>query len=511
MSPEKPDKTAPKRDRFPIVIRNGSVSAKIYRVWRLYKRKGGRKQRREVYSLAFGSAEGRKVSQYGKLSSAKAQARLAVDQIAAGEAEGALMTKADRAELMRARDVAADTSVLNALEQWKKARDLVGEEMIAACEAWAQRKTKLEHITINDAVEKFLADKRSDGVNTENSYEGVFDKFRADFGTRFLDKIHVRELNTWLKAVVVPATRNTYRKRIVTLFRWAKDQEYLPRDATTEAEMTKAISEPPPPRAVISPATFTTWLDGCLLAHPEYVPAMSLAGFCGMRSIEVDRQVWEDINLGEGHLNVTAAKKGTAQDRYIKIQPVLKAWLELTPRKERKGLIHPYDTQIMTLVRNFGRRELKLNLPSNCLRKSWVSYRLAITKDVAATSLDGGHSSQVEIRNYRGKVKESVALEWFNIFPPVQRARERLKSPQWISKCNHSVYRGLASFWPEEMHIEFSKVRLLPADQQGKALARVLGAPLHIVEELMNTRLKNAAKLERRRNPAPVVPLESAG
>ena len=49
----------------------------------------------------------------------------------------------------------------------------------------------------------------------------------------------------WGRAFVAlrenPVTRNTFRKRIVSVWRWAQRQGYLPRGVHTEAEMTEAV------------------------------------------------------------------------------------------------------------------------------------------------------------------------------------------------------------------------------------------------------------------------------
>jgi hypothetical protein len=58
-----------------------------------------------------------------------------------------------------------------------------------------------------------------------------------------------------------------------------------------------------------------------------------------------------------------------------------------------------------------------VKIPENSLRKSWVSYRLAQTKDLAATALEAGHSATVEIRNYRELATPAAAAAWFAIHP----------------------------------------------------------------------------------------------
>jgi integrase len=415
-------KSKPSKDRFPLIIRNGSVSAKIYSLRRKFKR-AGKVDERTVYSLAYVGIQGRRVRQFGILARAKAEGRLVVDQIAAGEVEGALMSKADRALLMGAKEIAGAMPLLTALSEWKQAKELVGPELLPACRAWAKRLTRVKSKLVPKVVKEFIDVKSRDHVNMDNSYRWVLEPFAKKFAAHSLDQIHVRELSEWLQQQKNPATRNTFRKRIVTLFRWARTLEYLPREMTTEAELTVSVEEPPPARALIEVEIYEKLIRGFEAERPDLIPAIVIAGFAGLRSVEVAAQIWEDINLEEGHLSVTAAKKGTTADRYVPLSPAAVAWLSLTPKAERHGIIHGYDTEVITIVRNYARRTLKLDLPRNTLRKSWISHRLAVTKDLAATSLEAGHSSQVEVRNYRGKVKEPEGHKWFRINPSQQRNR----------------------------------------------------------------------------------------
>ena len=71
-------------------------------------------------------------------------------------------------------------------------------------------------------------------------------------------------------------------------------------------------------------------------ARQGMLPMLVLGAFAGMRTAEIQRQLWSDINLERGYIRVTAAKGHTAQKRLIPISDNLAAWL--TPL-ERKGKI----------------------------------------------------------------------------------------------------------------------------------------------------------------------------
>jgi hypothetical protein len=55
----------------------------------------------------------------------------------------------------------------------------------------------------------------------------------------------------------------------------------------------------------------------------------------------------------------------------------------------------------------------------NALRASALSYRLALTKDAAATALEMGNSPSVLMRDYRELTTHGQAVQWFNVITTI--------------------------------------------------------------------------------------------
>jgi integrase len=405
----KPCETVSRHERFPIAIKSGSVAVKIYRV----RHKGAAKG--YVFSLVYSTATGRKVRQFVNLNEAKEEGRLAASRIAEGQAEASQLSRSDRDDLVAARQITGSVPLIAALQEWAKAREIVGTDLLSAAEAWKRRQTKHERILVSDAVDRFIAGKVADGVNTGASYKSILGALKRDLGARYLDALNSRDWQAWLNTRADPVTRNTFRKRAVTLSRWAKRQGYLPREVTTESEMTERAQEPPPSRDILKPADLRKLLHA-FEDRPDLLPAIVLSAFCGLRSKEAHFQTWEDIDLDREHVRVSRAKAGTFASRLVPLPACAAKWLRLTPAAGRTGRIHSHKTDVFTLVRNLARAR-KVEIPKNALRKSWVSYRLAKTQDLAATAFEAGHSVAVEIRNYRELATPAEARAWFAIVP----------------------------------------------------------------------------------------------
>ena len=65
----------------------------------------------------------------------------------------------------------------------------------------------------------------------------------------------------------------------------------------------------------------------------------------------------------------------------------------------------------------------------NALRHSFISYRVALTGDVARTALEAGNSPKMIFRHYREIVDEEAAKAWFAITPPDDWVPKQLPWP----------------------------------------------------------------------------------
>jgi integrase len=390
---------------FPIEIKKSSARAKIYRV-KHEKSKGG-----FLFTTAWYSGSLRKTKQFANLDDAKRFAKERVAILASGDQTAIEISRSDLAELEAARKITGDVPLLVAVEEWSKARNLCDDELLSAARSWNRKNSSsIKRIEASEAVAQFLAAKKRQGVDISASYKRVLPHLEKRFSGVRLDLISTAMLQDWLDSNFDHAgTRNTVRKRVVTLFRWARKQGYLPKDAITEAEDTEAARENPHEIGIISPGVLRQCLSTIREKAPHYLPALILAAHCGLRRSEIHGQRWEDIELDRHHARVSTAKKGTPARRLVPLSDVA---IDILKPFESKGPV--CSNLAIDRIRDICISS-EIELQPNCFRHSFITYRCAATGDIARTSMEAGNSPKIIHRHYRELATEAEGREYFEV------------------------------------------------------------------------------------------------
>src|SRR5204863_1727073 len=182
-----------------------------------------------------------------------------------------------------------------------------------------------------------------------------------------------------------PRARNNIRMSIVTLFNFARTRGYLPKGQPTEAcEVAKAKDR----GGAIGILTPKQLADLLTASDEEARLYFAIGAFTGLRSAELIRLEWEDVNFVRGHIEVGKGKAKTATRRLVPIQPNLMRWL--SPYRGRSGLVFASEH---AASRSIARaKEIVGDWPTNALRHSYATYRLAQCQDAARVSLEMGNS-----------------------------------------------------------------------------------------------------------------------
>jgi len=387
------------RSKFPIEVKSGSSVVKIY----ANKRNDGR----EIFQVGW-YLGGRRLKQFNDLPSAKDFAKQQADDLRRQTSSESL-TRNQVLEYSEAKRLCGNESLVTVVKECLKAREMTGDQTILAAKEFANTIKPYNSALTPEVLEAFIGAKQNAGIKIKTTYKNTFVLFAEAFGKFKFDSIKTSQLQYWLDQFNHPATRNTHRRRIVTLFRWSRKNGYLTKAAQTEAEDTERAKEPPYNIGIIDAETFKDCINK-MSDHPHYVSALALATFCGLRRSEVHGQDWKDIHLDRNLLRVTVAKSGTAQNRYVPICD--RAAYYLQQHRVKSGPV--CDNLAIDRIRDIC-TTAGIELPKNCFRHSFISYRVAQTGDVARTSLEAGNSPAIIHKHYRELVTKEQAHEWFAV------------------------------------------------------------------------------------------------
>src|SRR5205823_7790642 len=183
-----------------------------------------------------------------------------------------------------------------------------------------------------------------------------------------------------------------------------------PKGQPTEAEEVAKAKDRGGKIGILTPKQLASLLDR---GDDEPKLYFAIGAFTGLRSAELIRLEWDDVNFARGHIQVAKGKAKTATRRLVPIQSNLMRWL--SPHRGRSGLVFASEH---AASRSIARaKDIIGDWPTNALRHSYATYRLAQCHDAARVSLEMGTSAQMLFRNYRELADEQDAAAWFSLAP----------------------------------------------------------------------------------------------
>lgn len=407
----------------PIEIKRGNVIVKIYT---------GKNRVNGVhynqYTLVYYEGTQRRKRNFGDLEEAKREGVLCATKIASGEHEVLKLSSADRAIYLQAvaelrpLQIPLNVAVLEytaAVKQLPK-----GASLKEAVEFFRRRSpANLVTRTVKQVVDEMLAAKRAAKLSKvhlsdlESRLGRFADAFQMNIGS-----VSGKLVQTWLDQMNLSGrTKRNNLHAVGALFRFAIKQKYLPKDALEEIESVQQAKLDDGEIEIFSPAEMRELL---VTARPEMVPWLAIAGFAGLRSAELQRLDWSEVNLAERHIEISAKKAKTAARRLAPITDNLAAWL--APYAKVSGKVTSFDSwwnQLPKLVDEINQLRLKHKQAGkflwkhNGLRHSFCSYRLASIQNAAQVALEAGNSPTIIFKSYRQLVTPAAASSWFAIFP----------------------------------------------------------------------------------------------
>jgi integrase len=288
----------------------------------------------------------------------------------------------------------------------------------------AQLHSRRSSQPLADAIPEYVEGIKIDGRSTRyyNDMNYALRRFLAHYELRVAHsdvtlkaptcaEVSTGQIEYWLRELVVgEATRNANRKRLLSFFAYAVARGWCEANPVTGVPLAREHSAAP---GILEPEQLRALLFACATATRPY---WVIGAFAGLRSIELERLEWRDIRWRSWLIEVGAAKSKTATKRFVKIEPVLAAWLEDCHGRD-SGMVAPAADLRKHLIADRQAAGIE-KWPANALRHSFASYHLAHFHDAARLALELGHTSTYLIfRHYRELVTPEAAREYWNQYP----------------------------------------------------------------------------------------------
>jgi integrase len=273
------------------------------------------------------------------------------------------------------------------------------------------------NVTVAELASEVLEAKRKDGHAPMYiaDLRKRLTRFCRDFGDRPIAGITVEELDNWLRGLdCAPKSRANFRANVGVLFSYAERRRMIDSNPILRTTRPKLLDIPP---EIFRVDELSALLVTASRRWPDVLPMLAVGAFAGLRDAEIKRLDWSEIDLVRGFIEIKASKAKTARRRIIEIQPNLASWLR--PYAGMTGPLVPANARNkLELVRKAA--ELK-RWPTNGLRHSFASFRLAAIHDAPRVASELGHTSpQMLYSTYRELVRPEEAECYWKITPSTQ-------------------------------------------------------------------------------------------
>jgi integrase len=394
-----------RNDKGVWVTKEGNVAVKTYEtVSRGYP----------LYQVANYSEGFRKLESFGDRADAIARAEDIVKLIAKGEREAAALSNVDRTVYQRALGLIQPTGVpLDvAAGIFAEAYKIAAGRIIEACRDFARRNPiERPAVTLEALVADLLKAKEARGASVR-----YLEDLRARL-TRLAKDINIDAgavttaiLQQWLDAMKLSRqSYENFRRVTHTLFEFAVTRGFVAENPAGGLERVKTNGH--------RPEIYTAeQVQKLLAAAPkEYRASLAIQAFSGLRSAEVERLKWEDVDLDSGHIVMDREITKTDSRRIAHVPDNLKAWLR--GESKRTGKVWKGTHRDFYTAQETTAKAAEVKWKANALRHSYASYRLAETQSAAQVSLEMGNSPAVVLKHYRELVKPAQAAAWFSVKP----------------------------------------------------------------------------------------------
>jgi len=391
----------------------GNAMVRIYR----RERPTTTGKQRTVFEVADYTSGVRRLRGFTDHGDARGEAQKIARQLSSGDATAATMRNGEAASYGRALELLRPTGA--ALEvaagAYAKAFEILGgDAVIEAAKFYARhRADQITRKPVSEVISELIEAKGARGKSARyiGDLRARLNRFAESFAVD-VSTITTADVQRWLDGLkLAPQTAKNFRTILGTLFAFAESRGYIFKGGNP-VEDTESISANGGAIEIYTPEEIGLLLKA---ASKDFLPVIALAAFSGLRTAEIQRIEWRNVDLAGGFIHVGADKSKTRSRRLVPILPNLAAWL--APYSKQTGKVWKGTVNSLRDVRAETVKAAGTPWKDNAARHSFISYRLADVQNAAQVALEAGNSPNIVFKHYRELVKPNDAKMWFAVAP----------------------------------------------------------------------------------------------
>jgi integrase len=368
-----------------------------------------------AYMVANYSGEKRRFDSYASEAEALEAAGKLAGQLSTRDVIGAGMTKAQSLDYASAVQslapfgITLPAAVAAIIEAVKLAGDLPG--VAAAARFYKAKHKTITPMKVADVVAELLKVKKARGAaeryqaDLTNRLEVFSEAFKCNIGS-----VTTPDLQTWLDGLKLSSQSYANFRRVAhLLFEFAVARGYALDNPAAKVERPKIrngeveIFTPDETRKLL------------VAARADFLPCLAVGMFAGLRSAEIERLEWKDIDFKQGHIVVSASNAKTASRRIVPVAENLAEWLK--PYFGSTGKLWTQSSIAFYKRQEATAKAAGVTWKANGCRHSFASYSFALCADAGRVAGFCGNSPQVIHRHYKQLCTPADAKEFFSIKP----------------------------------------------------------------------------------------------
>lgn len=277
---------------------------------------------------------------------------------------------------------------------------------------------KIEGMTVASAAKEYLLTK----AMTSDEHRAKIKRVTEALATRFPGPVRAIAplmAQKWFSSIKgSPTTRAGWHRYASGFFSWCVDMEISERNPLRRVAAPRAESR----SGVLTAEQISTILNEKM---SDPLRAWFLLGaFAGLRSIEVRRMSWDDIDAKVGEIFIrkeTSKQSSGLPERIVDFTKPLKKRKEFFAKKTGAivcvNSLRLYRERMALVARLHEEKKVPWPLlPENALRHSFATYHLAACQDAQKTAHQLGHSSAKMVREvYAIPARRADSAAWWAV------------------------------------------------------------------------------------------------